>query len=74
MRAGVQRRRAEMHERLDGFLITTPALKIGKRLRARLLGRVRTPAQPRDEPEPGSGAVKRLWIDFLEVLPIEWLL
>jgi putative cardiolipin synthase len=24
--------------------------------------------------EPGSGAVKRLWIDFLEVLPIEWLL
>ena len=24
--------------------------------------------------EPGAGPVKRLWIDFLEVLPIEWLL
>jgi len=24
--------------------------------------------------EPGAGPMKRLWIDFLEVLPIEWLL
>ena len=24
--------------------------------------------------EPGAGALKRAWIDFLEVLPIEWLL
>jgi putative cardiolipin synthase len=24
--------------------------------------------------EPGAGATKRLWIDFLEILPIEWLL
>ncbi|HET7837356.1 MAG TPA: phospholipase D-like domain-containing protein, partial [Variovorax sp.] len=24
--------------------------------------------------EPGAGALKRSWIDFLEVLPIEWLL
>ncbi len=24
--------------------------------------------------EPGAGAPKRLWIDFLEILPIEWLL
>ena len=24
--------------------------------------------------EPGSGAVKRGWINFLEILPIEWLL
>ncbi|MBO9515305.1 MAG: phospholipase D family protein [Variovorax sp.] len=24
--------------------------------------------------EPGAGPVKRLWIDFLEILPIEWLL
>ena len=24
--------------------------------------------------EPGSGALKRGWIDFLEILPIEWLL
>jgi putative cardiolipin synthase len=24
--------------------------------------------------EPGAGALKRTWIDVLEVLPIEWLL
>jgi putative cardiolipin synthase len=24
--------------------------------------------------EPGAGALKRTWIDFLGVLPIEWLL
>ncbi|MBB3175799.1 phospholipase D family protein [Variovorax sp. Sphag1AA] len=24
--------------------------------------------------EPGAGPMKRLWIDFLEILPIEWLL
>ena len=24
--------------------------------------------------EPGSGALKRGWINFLEILPIEWML
>jgi putative cardiolipin synthase len=24
--------------------------------------------------EPGTGALRRLWIDFLSLLPIEWLL
>jgi putative cardiolipin synthase len=24
--------------------------------------------------EPGAGAGKRMWIDILEILPIEWLL
>jgi hypothetical protein len=24
--------------------------------------------------EPGAGVLKRLWIGFLSILPIEWLL
>ncbi|SCK51309.1 Phosphatidylserine/phosphatidylglycerophosphate/cardiolipin synthase [Variovorax sp. HW608] len=30
--------------------------------------------ETRHSSEPGAGPVKRLWIDFLEILPIEWLL
>jgi putative cardiolipin synthase len=31
-------------------------------------------AERRYSSEPGAGALKRLWIDFLSILPIEWLL
>jgi hypothetical protein len=29
---------------------------------------------PRDAYEPGVGLLQRLWINFLSILPIEWLL
>ena len=31
-------------------------------------------AERRYSSEPGAGTLKRLWIDFLSILPIEWLL
>lgn len=30
--------------------------------------------ETRSTTEPGAGALRRLWIDFLSILPIEWLL
>ena len=32
------------------------------------------PGEVRHDSEPGVGALRRLWVDFLSILPFEWLL